>query len=202
MQFTQAMTSKGRGSTFYVTGDTGLKYIVHFKRHNVKHRRVWTCDCPDFTERQVFSNGTCKHIDFVIRETGNSIPGVNSVLPQGQIDAPKPTVKSVLADVVAMLNSPDERSGWQLWAVLTALRGPDNNNCNLKNLTTASIRGILGLQDNRGGGFVVTDKPPIEKDTPDYLIYDKLVANHGKVDYHFACHYANAITALKQLGML
>ena len=51
--------------TWYVSGDSGTEYSVHFKVHPLIGYRVWTCNCPDFTERRQWHAETCKHIDEV-----------------------------------------------------------------------------------------------------------------------------------------
>ncbi len=51
--------------TWYVSGDSGTDYSVHFKFHPLIGIRIWTCNCPDFTERKQWHGETCKHIDEV-----------------------------------------------------------------------------------------------------------------------------------------
>lgn len=67
MVLRHATGAKNYLKTFYVGSQTdpNIEYIVHNRRNVVTHRKQWTCNCPDFTERQVVKNGTCKHIAFV-----------------------------------------------------------------------------------------------------------------------------------------
>lgn len=65
MTVRQATRVGSRQTTWYVQSETNpnVEYIVHNKRDAVSHRPRWTCNCPDFTERQQFTHdGVCKHI--------------------------------------------------------------------------------------------------------------------------------------------
>lgn len=59
------VTRNGHVETWYVSGDSGTDYSVHFKFHPLIGIRIWTCNCPDFTERKQWRGETCKHIDEV-----------------------------------------------------------------------------------------------------------------------------------------
>src|SRR5579864_5365638 len=67
MQVREAAKVGNRQTTWYVDSDSGVTYIIHNKRNQVSHRKVWTCNCPDFTERRQFNGTDCKHIDEVQR---------------------------------------------------------------------------------------------------------------------------------------
>jgi predicted nucleic acid-binding Zn finger protein len=45
---------------YYVTGDSGNKYVVAFVRRN--HQCRWFCECKDFMFRQIARKRHCKHI--------------------------------------------------------------------------------------------------------------------------------------------
>lgn len=51
-----------------------------------------------------------------------------------------PTALAALDALDLALSEMDQQSADDLWAVLTALRGPDNNSLRLKDITTAFIR--------------------------------------------------------------
>lgn len=91
---------------------------------------------------------------------------------------------------VRKLNSTDLR---EMWPVLTALRGPDNGNDLLKDLTTMRIRSILGLENGLFGALVkhkpLTDSQVIQRNN---------LLNTG--DRHFANHIEHAYECLQQLG--
>lgn len=64
--------AKHSHETWYVisTSETSFgpvdnQYSVHFKIHPLLGFRIWTCNCPDFTERKQWQGETCKHIDEV-----------------------------------------------------------------------------------------------------------------------------------------
>jgi hypothetical protein len=64
-------------------------------------------------------------------------------LTQSEKDTNK--VKRIIKDVVAILNNSTGRPPRQLWAILSALRGPDNDSWGLKQHTTAKIRHAIGI---------------------------------------------------------
>lgn len=70
MKVASAATKNGQVcQTWYVSSETNpdLDYIVHHRRNTVSHRKVWTCNCLDFTERRIVTTGaTCKHIRAVM----------------------------------------------------------------------------------------------------------------------------------------
>jgi hypothetical protein len=84
---------------------------------------------------------------------------------------------------------------------LTALRGPDSDSSNLKDLTTARIRGAIGLM--HGGGFIVSHDKPFGSELN--LVYRKLVTDlmdDHQAQGHFAAHYRAALISLKELGYI
>lgn len=84
----------------------------------------------------------------------------------------------------------DVQDAWyqadDLWAVLSALRGPDNGDWKLKVATTAVIRHKLGLEKSNGQ-FVVMEDTELAVD------YRK---NLGDDNSHFVSHAQRAFKAL------
>ena len=196
MQIRPAAKTRNRQTTFYVDSDSGVTYIVHNKRHSVSHRKVWTCNCPDFTERRQFTGTQCKHIDAVQAKIRLDTPVDQD--PQ----RPLPSVRGVLDMVVSVLNGPVRSRAGQLWDVLTALRGPDSDDYKLKDLTTATIRHAIGLKSDSQPGIRVVEKVPFGAkrvidapgQLPDSVVSDLI--NQHKAQYHFAVHYRSALLAL------
>jgi hypothetical protein len=55
--------------TWYVKSfgeDSDKEYIVHHKHHPLVGMKIWTCNCPDFTERRQWTGDVCKHIEEVL----------------------------------------------------------------------------------------------------------------------------------------
>lgn len=75
--------------------------------------------------------------------------------PLTQEQKDKNKAKRILKDIVEIFNTDVNHSSTvanNLWAVLSALRGPDNSDYSLKQETTAKIRGAIGIKDvNRIG---------------------------------------------------
>ena len=194
MHIREAAKVRNRQTTWYVTSDTtpGTEYIVHNKRNVVSHHKVWTCNCPDFTERQQFKNGQCKHI----MEVQNHV--VN------QEHSGLPTVNQVIDTVVRVLNGPRDEAK-QLWDILTILRGPDNDDGYLKVITTAPLRGAIGIRPGASGAIVNNSKPfaanlDVTEGGQDwYPMLDTLAKKHN-AQYHFSVHYRAALNTLKRLG--
>jgi hypothetical protein len=208
MQIREAAKVRNRQTTtWYVTSDTtpGTEYIVHNKRNAVSHHKVWTCNCLSFTEREQFRNGECKHIAAVKHELfmkQAAQEATSAVLSEMTV-----TVKQVLDLIVKTLNGPRAESK-QLWDVLTILRGPDNDDHNLKEETTAALRGAIGLLSGSGTGAVVSNEKPFGHNfslwtgsTDYYRLISELTKQHNAQE-HFAIHYRSALIALKSLGYI
>ncbi len=192
-------TNKGnRETTFYVTGDSGREYIIHHKRNLVSHRRVWTCNCPDFTERRQFNGTFCKHIVEV--QVYQSLATILATQVQAS-SAPVSSPKQVVDNLISFLNNAPRVDSRLVWEIVTALRGPDDNNNALKNVTTARLRGAIGLNAGGSTGAIVEFEEPINKNLDSWVIIDELKQSHGAA-YHFAKHYAHAVQALKVLGYI
>ena len=163
MNIRPAAKTRNRQTTWYVPSETDPTqdpYIVHNKRHTVSHRKVWTCNCPDFTERRQFNGTQCKHIDAVqaqIRLDNSAALASSAYTASAPAQTPVTNVRQLLDTIVTVLNGPRTKAK-QLWDVLTALRGPDSDSdsSQLKDLTTARIRGAIGLKDGNGGGAIVS----------------------------------------------
>jgi hypothetical protein len=203
MQIREAAKVRNRQTTWYVMSDTtpGTEYIVHYKRNVVSHHKVWTCNCPDFTERRQFNGTNCKHIMEVKHQLFMKQAATPAVLSEL-------TIKQVLDLVVNTLNGPNGR---KLWHVLTALRGPDSSRvgAGLKDSTTAELRGALGINGKFTGAITATCGA-FGKDTLDSLtckislnqVYSSLKKQHTEIDHHFVTHYVDALQALKELGYI
>lgn len=78
----------------------------------------------------------------------------------------------------------------ELWHILTALRGPDNGDEELKNLTTARLRGFLGFIH----WSISSNTEPLtagERARRDELL--------EKCEYHFLKHWKQAVEAVREL---
>ncbi len=195
MKVREAAKPENRVNTWYVTGDSGQEYIVHHKRDRVGHRKRWTCNCMDFTERHAVEGGICKHIEFVQN---------NAATVQAS------TLQQVLDDLIVKINGP---RGQDLWFILTALRGPDKNREDVKGQTTARLRYALGLREN-GKGFVSYKGLPLgvsalSKTAGEYenkqaitqaVRHELEHLPNQVIDVHFLNHYAVAIMALWKAG--
>jgi predicted nucleic acid-binding Zn finger protein len=195
MQVKEASKVRNRQTTWYVTSETDslVQYIIHNKRNEVTHRKMWTCNCPDFTERKQFTGGTCKHIDEVqfFVQSKERIERAQAQI----VD-----VKQLVNQIVTVLKGPRSEAK-QLWDILTALRGPDDGNTELKEITTSAIRAAIGLGQNSVGALVSSSRPfGADFDLSAELTHE-LLANY-KAQYHFALHYWQALQALKQLGYI
>ena len=97
-----------------------------------------------------------------------------------------------------------------LWGVLSALRGPDAtivdeleesdsenfvNTYTLKELTTARIRAILGIDTEDTGIGVIIRKEPLTDD--EIVLRNRMLK---KIDLHFTSHFTSAMAELKDLG--
>jgi len=82
-----------------------------------------------------------------------------------------------------------------LWAVLTALRGPDSTSDGtfLKTWTTCRLRHIFGCRDLNCPAFVNPEPPTSEQKK----IRDELLE---KADRHFKTHFLMALNILRDYG--
>lgn len=103
--------------------------------------------------------------------------------------------KKLLRNVVEFINYDDSVSR-NVWDILTALRGPDNNNDVLKELTTCRLRFKLGFKEGDSLGFIVNSDgvplaPALEAVKNRYGV--------GAVSIHFQGHFDKAIQAVGKL---
>jgi hypothetical protein len=75
--------------------------------------------------------------------------------------------KRLLAEIISFINE-DTESSHRLWSILTSLRGPDNMDKKLKSVTTARIRGRIGLKSYM---FDISNEPLVSSSVvaTDYL---------------------------------
>jgi hypothetical protein len=107
----------------------------------------------------------------------------------------KDRAKKALQEIVAVLNEGDYVAV-KLWAILTALRGPDTTpSYGIKSKTTTNVRGALGLKENTCVPAVITHNP--------IIMSDELQTEATRIaGHHFAQHYLNAAYALRVLGFI
>lgn len=125
-------------------------------------------------------------------------------LTQQQKDRNK--VKAIIRDAVKIFNSGAESEARNLWAVLSALRGPDSANYTLKQETTSKIRSVIGiLNDNNVSIDSMRSKP---ESLVSFVSQLKPIDNYlsekdiEEVQTHFASHYRYAVEALEKLGFI
>lgn len=100
------------------------------------------------------------------------------------------SAKKMLDQIVKFLQTEDIES-IKLWAILTALRGPDSGNNELKKETTARLRYAIGLRTYKNvfpGHFTTSSKP--------LYTYGKPLENGG---WHFTCHFDDAVRVIQQM---
>jgi hypothetical protein len=133
--------------------------------------------------------------------------------------------REILGLIVEFLEQGDDSSR-QLWSILTALRGPDQNRnrvdefdaaTRLKHLTTAKIRRAIGMRFNPEIPADIADGKParlgpgntdVPLGTPDDEFYrlraykTELRAEFPNSDPHFRDHVAKALLALEKFGLI
>jgi hypothetical protein len=117
----------------------------------------------------------------------------------------KKKARKLISDVIAFMNNdienPDERHATTryakaVWEVFTALRGPDSNNYNVKEITTQQIRSAIGLQaQNAGGAFTGIGLPKGIANPDEFTV-------QHRENRHFVTHYGCAVEALEILGFI
>jgi hypothetical protein len=112
-------------------------------------------------------------------------------------------VKEVLQPVVDFLNDESqlERVRAELWDILSALRGPDSGNVQLKEQTTERIRYAIGLkgpekfgnseQIGVAGKILISTNPLPEQEKAFFVAKAE--------SEHFAHHVAEAIKAITRI---
>jgi hypothetical protein len=213
MNVREAAKVANRLSTWYVESETtpGTEYIVHNKRNQVSHRKVWTCNCLNFTEKQFCVGGICKHIQAVqnFRNVQIAKEAANKAILTTSLG-----VKEVISTLMAGLAGTD---GLTLWSLVSFLRGPDTTSSwQLKAKTTAVLRVKLGLK----GGLVDTnfvDEPfgieilrryregiPSHHHEFQSELQVALIDEFGVkvVTEHFSQHYGEALLVAFKLGYI
>jgi hypothetical protein len=79
-----------------------------------------------------------------------------------------------------------------LWSILSALRGPDNEDPFVKGKTTSKVRGAIGLRHYAVSASV--NNEALESD-PEFTVGEK-------VQTHFEYHYKSAYAALRDLKII
>lgn len=113
--------------------------------------------------------------------------------------------RKAIDHVVKVLNGGGNESRL-LWHVLTALRGPDNDDDIVKLRSTARLRGAIGLVSVGRDGFVSAvvayDKPrrfhPIQDSDED----TSFVGPNAFVPLHFRRHFNLGVAALEELDYI
>lgn len=108
-------------------------------------------------------------------------------------------VADLIRAIVRRFNYSD---GYDLWRVLTALRGPDSDEDALKYQTTSTLRALIGMKDNEGStGAIVKNYKPLGYNELDYIETTRVVRlAFPDSQHHFCNHYALALETLKKLG--
>lgn len=127
--------------------------------------------------------------------------------------------KQLLKQVADFLNVNDMESK-HVWAILTALRGPDNvtydsdsfDSPSLKDATTAKVRFAFGIREGVGNGATVSSVAPDLEDAS--LADDSGWSGYGESNHvitkyedfdasrHFLKHYSWAVRALAYFGLI
>ncbi len=99
-------------------------------------------------------------------------------------------IKKIVSEVVEICNTGNKEDAYVLSSILTALRGPDNDNKILKANTTEILRGALGI--NRPG----------VKSNPNSKLSDIDVDNIPTIEgsYHFKDHIIRAIEKIQEMN--
>jgi hypothetical protein len=114
--------------------------------------------------------------------------------------------RKAIDHVVKVLNGGGNESRL-LWHVLTALRGPDNDDNSVKHRSTTHLRGAIGLKHYDGfiRAVVSHGKPRRFSDANERFsreagIFVEVLDAH--VQYHFRSHFDLAVEALEELDYI
>lgn len=114
--------------------------------------------------------------------------------------------RELLDKVVTFLNERDEDSR-KMWNLLSALRGPDSENEDVKHLTTSRLRGALGLREC--SQFMVNNNPPIYAGEDNFDTkweidrqVKEILQGYQRENYHFIKHAASGNVALAYFGFI
>ena len=103
-----------------------------------------------------------------------------------------------LARIVDFLNNAPEYESKNLWAVLTALRGPDNDGQEQKWATTSVIRHAAGLSPFGA----ISGRAIINSDTSEYAKLRAEKYSKEFRDWKWDHFYSHAVKAFDALGLL
>ena len=107
------------------------------------------------------------------------------------LTGPERSARKMLASIVKFLQVEDEESV-DLWAILTALRGPDSGDYAVKQATTARLRHVIGLREYNSDSFLryfTTSPEPLMK------------CQHGDgKSVHFVSHFNHAVETLLEFN--
>lgn len=127
--------------------------------------------------------------------------------PVQDYDQRETRVKFVLSEIADLMkgdHNPDDPA-YFMWAILTALRGPDMEETrmsDLKKATTTKIRAVLGIPPyphNISGVDSAREKPLT---LPRFLDAVGNIPGAATSSFHFASHYNEAVRALRKLNLL
>jgi len=114
----------------------------------------------------------------------------------------KKKARKLIIDLIQFVNNHEENSQLRrpyaraVWNIITALRGPDSDNDEMKAQTTQNIRGAIGLAEiNSCGAFTGHATPKGIEDAFGYSVK----TNEKK---HFIKHYKYAVESLLELGFI
>jgi hypothetical protein len=102
----------------------------------------------------------------------------------------------LLDRLVTALNQQGKASE-DLWNIVTALRGPDNDHNHLKELTTQRIRAAIGLREGFTGGVFLAR--PSALSTDEIATRNRYFETDELIEHHFKVHYYRAVDAISRL---
>jgi hypothetical protein len=119
-----------------------------------------------------------------------------------RLDRRTAKAKKVLTLIAELMDGPfdPDDPGHCLWMILSALRGPDAHDHNIKEATTEKIRAVIGVKpypNNTAGVSASKDKPK------SLLTFSEATGSlPPNGDFHFYSHYSEAVKSLKKLGYI
>jgi hypothetical protein len=103
-------------------------------------------------------------------------------------------VKKVMVEIVDIFNM-DGAGTRHLWNLLTALRGPDSDDEELKFVTTGRIRAVIGMRPYAGSSGAVINPLPLRIDQKE----TRLARLASPNECHFKNHYELAMIAVRAI---
>ena len=105
--------------------------------------------------------------------------------------------RKAIDHVVKVLNDGGNESRL-LWYVLTALRGPDNDDDSVKHRSTTHLRGAIGLKHCDGFVYALVSYGKPRR----FSHADEGSRTSTHVQYHFRNHFNAAVEALEELNYI